>query len=114
MAGRNVVVTSGNGILSGLTLGPYESDPDDPNQEIESPWAQAVREAWESRTPDRSIGSTPYQQSPPAFGVTPLGSVERPTLGSSAGPQLGQSDWWASLPVSSIPHTAPIFGISTF
>jgi hypothetical protein len=50
MARRNSWVMPGNGILSGVTLdgagGPNEYGS---NVENESPWAQAVREAWEKQ-----------------------------------------------------------------
>lgn len=59
MVDRNPWVLPGNGILSGLTLGAGASGPDDAAAQYDSPWDQAVREAWE-----RQLASGPSPQLP--------------------------------------------------
>lgn len=63
MADRNSRGLSGNGILSGLTLGVPASDPNDPNAEFGLRWAQAIRQAQEQQSQDISSSygeTTPY------------------------------------------------------
>jgi len=56
MPGRNSWVLPGSGILGGLALNAVP--PDSTDMITESPWAQAVREAWERRLPDGTVSST--------------------------------------------------------
>ncbi len=90
MARPNSWTLPGNGILSGVTFGADQSDADDPSSSGELPWAQAVRQAWESRSRDDSNGSTYMAPSTGrAFDSAPVGSLGfaplAPTIGSGSG-----------------------------
>jgi len=105
MAGRNSWVVPGNGILSGLTLGTGFPDHDDPN--AETPWAQAVHETWEKRSPDNSNSTeyaTPYQ---PAFGGSSVGSMRWPPLASEESFGSGQMFWPPLLPSVDLTNASP-------
>jgi hypothetical protein len=96
MADRNSWALPGNGILSGMTLGAGTSEPNDNNAEYESPWALAVREAWEKQAAgdsDSSGYARPYQTSQPAGGGESIDSTEWPRLVPGAGFGRGQALW---------------------
>src|SRR5262249_34149430 len=92
MSGRAL---PGYGILSGLTLA--DSHPEDEDTQFESPWAQAVREAWE-RESGRNAGSSndsALHLSPPVrtFGVVPWDSTPRLNNEIASGIPAGLPHW---------------------
>jgi hypothetical protein len=116
MAGRNSRVLPGNGILSGLALDTGAPNPDDPIA-YESPWAKAVREAWEKQLRDgrdSSSFATLYGSSEPIFGGATVGDTRWSPFAPNANLLSGQSSWSPFLPPANIPSTWPLQPTSAF
>lgn len=93
-------VLPGNGILSGLSLA--DSRPEDDDTQFESPWARAVREAWERQSggnANSSNDSAPYSSpSLQTFGAVPWDSAPGPTNTFASGMPMGPP-LWSQLPL---------------